>query len=73
MTQAAELHNALNIKNMDISAQFAQTKRHAAIAAKTTTQRYAQIYRLRHAGAAQPATEDNIHHGPENALRGSKR
>jgi hypothetical protein len=66
-TQAAESHNASNVKNMDILARYARTQRNAAIAAAAITQGHAQAYHPRHASVAQPATKESIHHGLRNA------
>ena len=80
--RAAELLNALNARNIDISARYALTRknaaitaaitlqRNAAIAAAITTHRNAQTYHLRHASDAQPATEESINDSQRSAQKG---
>jgi hypothetical protein len=66
-TQAVELYNALNVKNIDILARYARIQRNAAIAAAVIIQGHAQAYHPRHASVTQPAIKESTHHGPRNA------
>jgi hypothetical protein len=70
MTLAAESPNALNARDMDISAQYVQIQRNTAIAAAIITHRNAQAYYLRHASGAQSAMEKSMNYGQRSAQKG---